>query len=958
MSQPLDLHSELITQAIRDAFSQDSEQALTLICAVIARLAPSSVQDLAHALFDTATSSNTLQSPSIMRLGRGRRMNALPGTTSTLRDYENDRVLPRSNELDPPSTPPNLSHSSSIFGALNAPSQSQHGLSSNAKAANDQADPRPNAESANDQADTTDDATAPGQPSTTHDSRADSSNDQSAERVIDNLRDGEFDQDVLMDDAVFPTTDSWLDQAALSSLDKQPLPTTTDDPNPVSAYQSAPPSPSNVNAAFHRDGTPPSAQRPRSTSERIEDDPSTELAPPKVTASNAGSAFDRGDTLLAPEGATASNAGSAFDRGDTPRSDRNPLHARDASEEDPIPSSQQLTSSLIQQLFLDEDTPEGDDEIADQGNSDASRVNLPDSRGHKSPVRLRARQVSPGTHNAGLPLELEIPGTHANFGAPLFPHTGADQYIPRMADPEQDPEQEEEEAPPAEAAPEEVMHPSPAKPCIDVTPGRASRPERGNALPFWSASSSKRGRDGKRKQPASEDSPAIDVSAGEERSGSSDAAPARKRVTRVSPTPSAEDFSQDDVTMASPEQDPFADPRALWLGIRRDVAPPPAPREATPVQRVTAPLRSNCTYLLDTHADGSVVLSDAFKEAASIILDICAKGPADPSRLADEAFLLLLPLEYLSEMNRDDPSAQANDTQWTQGARNVERSHRFTTSRWLQELIDCCDFAQAHRRATLEAERDPVKKDRLEETIARYGRDSLSNFPDAEVKNDAGPVRTGRSMNPDVHVGIGIKLQGIATILGSLAFLPFLLLSPRFGSAGRIRRLNNTTLSALSLLLRGGRPEMEELSASERQFAEAAIFAANVVLPYALRWFLASAARAYDERALTGRTTRLHSGQDGTQARSSALYAVEHSNTVTEDRVTLPQPVLLRQDSQGNQLRPLAFGLMGLGLGVRRGSRNFWVVLWKNDIKQSCRTDDSASFRQPALTSTPYSEPS
>ncbi|CAD6972782.1 unnamed protein product [Tilletia controversa] len=137
---------------------------------------------------------------------------------------------------------------------------------------------------------------------------------------------------------------------------------------------------------------------------------------------------------------------------------------------------------------------------------------------------------------------------------------------------------------------------------------------------------------------------------------------------------------------------------------------------------------------------------------------------------------------------------------------------------------------------------------------------------------------------------IGARINGLAAMLGSPAFTVFLMLSGKTATFSRLLRIDGKTLSALSLLLRGGRPKMDHLPTEDKRFAEAGVFAAQYVLPKVLNHFLAALSLAHDNPSpgqLIGNT----------------VY---------------PQPCYLREDSDGNRLPPITFSFMtGYG-GLRQ----------------------------------------
>ncbi|KAK0543559.1 hypothetical protein OC845_006059 [Tilletia horrida] len=298
-------------------------------------------------------------------------------------------------------------------------------------------------------------------------------------------------------------------------------------------------------------------------------------------------------------------------------------------------------------------------------------------------------------------------------------------------------------------------------------------------------------------------------------------------------------------------------------------------------------------------------LPPGLQEAAAILFGIAKYGPVDPAQIGDEALLLDLPLEYPSEVTEEDPSAQEENSSWTKHAIDMRRSKWIASSRWLQLAIDICAWTLAHRRATLAARQSQVAKADLERAITEFMKEDFARFPDANTD-----LKTAKKemFNVKDHRLVGIRLLSLTSILGSFAFLPILLLSERLDSFNKVRRLSPATLAALSFLLRGGRPDMNGLSPQDVRTVKAAVFTANVVIPFSLRWYMASVTTGFDDATSAGRDV------------SPVSMYVCPRPAGPEDSgagTYLPQPAMDRQGSDGTQAPPLEFGLMS-GYGRKK----------------------------------------
>ncbi|KAE8219695.1 hypothetical protein CF319_g6655 [Tilletia indica] len=230
-------------------------------------------------------------------------------------------------------------------------------------------------------------------------------------------------------------------------------------------------------------------------------------------------------------------------------------------------------------------------------------------------------------------------------------------------------------------------------------------------------------------------------------------------------------------------------------------------------------------------------------------------------------------------------------------------------TRQLQTLIDICMFMRLHRARSFLASTSPEEEAAFQQLANSFHVDTISIFQD----DNEGPANDKNEKKRQTLLAqlscIGAKGLGIASILGSSCFLVFLMLSKQMSTQGRIRSTTNPTLAALSYLLRGGRPQLEGLPPDERQRAEAVIFGAQVILPRALNYFLAAAARGFDNRATHNPVTALYI----TDTKPSVASPIESP----PDTMPLPQPLLVRRTSAGDNLPALTFGLMS-GYGQDR----------------------------------------
>ncbi|KAK0542856.1 hypothetical protein OC844_007705 [Tilletia horrida] len=296
---------------------------------------------------------------------------------------------------------------------------------------------------------------------------------------------------------------------------------------------------------------------------------------------------------------------------------------------------------------------------------------------------------------------------------------------------------------------------------------------------------------------------------------------------------------------------------------------------------------------------GAGGLSPDWVVALRIVLDICKTAPTRPEDVAVRAFLKLLPLQVHDEYERPIPSVGPSDA-WLKAVQTIERSHDLTLTRQLQTLIDICSFTQHHRNTVLAYSSPALASEKVASLLStvRPGPQSLLEH------REAGLGYTGSVKNLGLHnlASIGARLQGLCALLGSFSFLPFLTFSSAFEEVSSSRSLGAGALTALSILLRGGRPKMDGLEGAELQLARAGVFAAHAVLPRILHAYLASIAAAFDTGGIAQMATILHVA---TAANDNAFAS------------PTPQPATIRRSSDGQVRGPIEVGLMS-GYGHNR----------------------------------------
>ncbi|KAE8252705.1 hypothetical protein A4X06_0g1994 [Tilletia controversa] len=301
-----------------------------------------------------------------------------------------------------------------------------------------------------------------------------------------------------------------------------------------------------------------------------------------------------------------------------------------------------------------------------------------------------------------------------------------------------------------------------------------------------------------------------------------------------------------------------------------------------------------------------------FREAIEIIFDVVGNAPSSVAKLSDKAVLVTTPLELSGELQRSIYEPLASNSMVSECAtrlHNLDRSHFLLVPRTLQLMIDTEAFSTIHRCLTFVYGRDFDQA--LNPLLSNVHQGTMP------ILGDTRDSTTPESPLTIVHLNtIGARINGLAAMLGSPAFTVFLMLSGKTATFSRLLRIDGKTLSALSLLLRGGRPKMDHLPTEDKRFAEAGVFAAQYVLPKVLNHFLAALSLAHDNLSpgqLIGNTVYVNSQPPAT----STSVALLPSNAVGPP-VPQPQPCYLREDSDGNRLPPITFSFMtGYG-GLRQ----------------------------------------
>ncbi|KAK0544861.1 hypothetical protein OC846_005893 [Tilletia horrida] len=294
--------------------------------------------------------------------------------------------------------------------------------------------------------------------------------------------------------------------------------------------------------------------------------------------------------------------------------------------------------------------------------------------------------------------------------------------------------------------------------------------------------------------------------------------------------------------------------------------------------------------------------TETFRAAGDCILDICKYGIVDPSVMADLAHLTVNLLRTNPDNSEPDPLAGPNDNALLIDFGSVNRSFTVMHARWLPCMVDIAAFSQTYREFKFDAAFSIEAKKKLQDTMTAYAK-RHSGDPTSDHPPDKAATAAAAKKALEIST-IGAKINGLAAILGSTSFLPFLLLSPQFTNYHKLKATNqHTFLCALSFLLRGGIPIIPAgMKDTERQWGYAVLFGAQVILPYALRWYLESASALFDKR-----TDR--DGQPTKTPIRDVLYVAENRDS------THVQPTR-NNSSEGVPLPSLDFGLM-TGYGRR-----------------------------------------
>ncbi|KAK0530340.1 hypothetical protein OC835_004036 [Tilletia horrida] len=325
----------------------------------------------------------------------------------------------------------------------------------------------------------------------------------------------------------------------------------------------------------------------------------------------------------------------------------------------------------------------------------------------------------------------------------------------------------------------------------------------------------------------------------------------------------------------------------------------------------------------DVPASGG--LSASWTAALRIVLQICELAPTRPDNVADYAFLRLLPLEVVEEYKRAGAVVGPAHS-WLNAIRTVERSHQLTLTRHLQTLIDVCNFLNEHRNVYLSSESPAAVEEKLAGLLSSFQPNIQSLFADR-----MGPSFTQKVKGTGLHnlAAVGLRLHALCSILGSIAFLPLLTFSDAFQDVHSARALDSGTLTALSTLLRGGRPKMDGLAEKDLQLARAGVFAAHAVFPRILHAYLASLAAAYDRGDISEMATVFH---------------ISPVSSGAADTVLSPQPATIRLDANGLARAPISIGLMS-GYGANRQPVQT-MPAWKLLARYFQLSPDVSSARQ------------
>ncbi|KAK0549700.1 hypothetical protein OC844_006826 [Tilletia horrida] len=474
----------------------------------------------------------------------------------------------------------------------------------------------------------------------------------------------------------------------------------------------------------------------------------------------------------------------------------------------------------------------------------------------------------------------------------------------------------------SDPAPPLVGHRTPAPP-VSSTPSRRAQDT------FWRSSSVKSSKGKGRASAASAATPSSHLVESRD-SGSAHSSPS----PRMSPNPIARPLITTPIAPHPPgSPNKVSDPihpgpsrpkptrvakvvaaSAITAAAQSSSAPDPTPssQPASPHGAVERP-QSGSPTLAATKTKATVPqpepgLCKEWLQALQVVLDICAIAPTNVAEIVDRAFQLLLPLEVPSEYrNSGRQDTSADQDPWIRSARTLDRSQELAITRTLQTMIDCCSFMFEYRQLCIQASQSEANAVRAQALFNQYRADGISFFRDTRDRTIS-DKRYGKALTFEQVSLIGKRLQGLAAIMGSTAFIVFILFSTLLSTPSRVFDASARTLALLSHLLRGGRPNLTKATPEQRRIAEAGIFAAHAVLPRVLGRFSAAAALAYDAAGVPELTTTLYI----TRNVSALPYKTDR-----------PQPPIARLDEAGVTRAPIVMGLMsGYDVGAASSQRS------------------------------------
>ncbi|KAE8241503.1 hypothetical protein A4X13_0g7386 [Tilletia indica] len=290
-----------------------------------------------------------------------------------------------------------------------------------------------------------------------------------------------------------------------------------------------------------------------------------------------------------------------------------------------------------------------------------------------------------------------------------------------------------------------------------------------------------------------------------------------------------------------------------------------------------------------------------WKEACNIILDMCRPGAADP--VAAVATALQMAMGPRGQSHDIEPTAlmrdSANDDVLL-AMRTLERSYDLSASAGLPLLVDLCAFVITRREELVREQQEGLQG----QLVARSANRSLA-FKAANGSADSLFTKKGKFDDSRVST-TGARVLGVTTLLGSLAFLPLMLRSEEFQGWKTVRDAPAPRYYALSVLLRGGRPKVDDLQPAQRQLVDATVFAAKEILPRILQAYLWAVFMLYDDAVDKGKQDLRH-----------VLFAAPLESAATElgrdpANFVAPQSPMIRVQPGMDQVEkpPLLLGLM------------------------------------------------